>query len=946
MEARQEDKTALGAEATPGDAVHGSSSPPAEATELARRWALRLAGGVGLVAVTTLVVRGLGVSLPAGWAQGPTESNALGLLVLAAVLALRARLLAGTPGSHRRWWEGEALVGLLLAVPAVLGAVVLLDRGFGVELGARLLPSEGAPTAARQLPGRPSMLAAAVLVTFSGALFLVARRRWWPPLAAAIVLLAIASWFSLLALLFAPDQLSELPWVRTTSPLSALSVLALAAGIACLQPSAAPFRVLASPGAGGVSARQLLPIALLAPVAIGWLRMLGQQAGFYDLEVGVALFALGTTVVLVAAGWRNAVLLERLDRQREAAEAASRVRLAQAAVALVRARAAEQAAERAAERLGVATAGAGIGVWDWDFASGELHWDEQMHRLYGLAPGTFGGRYEHWESMVLPEEVSHLRAAGQEAIASGQDLDVTFAVRRRDGAVRSIRERAVVRRGADGRPERMVGTNEDVTAEREAAAALRAAELRFRGIFESSSHFVGLLTPEGIVLEANPSSLELLGDQAREAIGRHFWDTPWWSGDPARQAEVREAVRRGAAGEKVRYQTRMPIPGRELHVDFSLTPIRDEQGRVRLLIPEGTDISEMVRATAALRESEEKLRHAFDHATIGMALVGLDGRFLQVNEALCRIVGYSRPELMARTFLDITHPEDQGADGETLRRVREGQHEQYQLVKRYLHRDGHVVWAQVAGSLVRDAAGRPLHLVSQVQDVTRRQEAEAGLRASLAEKEVLLKEIHHRVKNNLQVISSLLQLQAAETADAAVRAMFREAQDRIRMMAMVHERLYRSGNLATIDFAGHLRELIGLVARSAGRADCAVRVVLEAAAAELDLDSAIPLGLVASELVSNSYKHAFVGREEGLLRVELVRRDGALRLAVTDDGIGLPAGHDLLASSSLGMRLIRGLCRQLGGHLVIEPVQPPVTGVWRGPGVCFAVTMTTREPSA
>ena len=153
-------------------------------------------------------------------------------------------------------------------------------------------------------------------------------------------------------------------------------------------------------------------------------------------------------------------------------------------------------------------------------------------------------------------------------------------------------------------------------------------------------------------------------------------------------------------------------------VDFSLKPVHDESGRVVLLIPEGRPITEQKKAAEALRLSEERFRGAFDAAAIGMALVAPDGRWLQVNASLCQIAGYSEDELLGMTWKEITHPDDLSADLEQSRRLLAGEIPSYQMEKRYIHKDGHIVWIVLSRSLVRDAGGEPLHFVAQIEDIT------------------------------------------------------------------------------------------------------------------------------------------------------------------------------------------------------------------------------------
>jgi two-component sensor histidine kinase len=193
---------------------------------------------------------------------------------------------------------------------------------------------------------------------------------------------------------------------------------------------------------------------------------------------------------------------------------------------------------------------------------------------------------------------------------------------------------------------------------------------------------------------------------------------------------------------------------------------------------------------------------------------------------------------------------------------------------------------------------------------------EAQLTASLQEKEVLLKEIHHRVKNNLQVISSLLRLQADMLADPQVRDLFLESQRRVRAMSLVHEKLYQSADLARIDFPSYVASLTQALQRAYYRSDCPIQVRLDVAPVAFDIDRAMPCGLLISELVSNSYKHAFSTRVSGAIWITLTPTDqNSLQLVVGDDGVGLPADQDPATAESMGWQLVQALTRQLRGTL-------------------------------
>ncbi len=204
-------------------------------------------------------------------------------------------------------------------------------------------------------------------------------------------------------------------------------------------------------------------------------------------------------------------------------------------------------------------------------------------------------------------------------------------------------------------------------------------------------------------------------------------------------------------------------------------------------------------------------------------------------------------------------------------------------------------------------------------EIAVRRQAETKVRESLKEKEILLKEIHHRVKNNLQVVSSLLRLQAAGIKDEATAALFYESQTRVRSMALIHEELYQAGNLARVDFASYLRRLLPDLARTY-RADASEKIDLkiEAQDVSLPVDRAIPCGLIVNELITNALKHAFPDGRPGNILVRLEAQAEQTLLAVRDDGVGFPPDLDFRQSRSLGLQLICTLANQLGGTLSLK----------------------------
>lgn len=345
---------------------------------------------------------------------------------------------------------------------------------------------------------------------------------------------------------------------------------------------------------------------------------------------------------------------------------------------------------------------------------------------------------------------------------------------------------------------------------------------------------------------------------------------------------------------------------------------RELEDRVALRTGElEAEVIEHRRTEESLRLSEERQRQIIDVVPNYIFVKDAAGRYLVANEAMARFYGTTVDRLQAMSEHDLAVPEaerevylQQDRDvirsgvplfiPETTTTAADGSVHIVQIVK---------IPVTLAGSAERSVLG-------VATDITALKTAERELKASLNEKEVLLKEVHHRVKNNLQVINSLLNLQAYEVTDPGLLQVLRESQGRIRSMAMVHEQLYSANNLAGVDFREYLTRMSAQLLRTTEAPG--IRCTVEGDHLPLAIDAAVPCGLIVNELISNALKHAFNGREGGMITV-CFRRTGAsmLELSVSDDGVGVPPDLDIDTAESMGMTLVNSLVRQIHGTLVL-----------------------------
>ncbi|MEM4196403.1 MAG: PAS domain S-box protein, partial [Methanothermobacter sp.] len=355
-----------------------------------------------------------------------------------------------------------------------------------------------------------------------------------------------------------------------------------------------------------------------------------------------------------------------------------------------------------------------------------------------------------------------------------------------------------------------------------------------------------------------------------------------------------------------------------------------EIGDKKVVVSVSRDITHRLENERKLRESEEKYRSLFDLSPNFIALINPDdGVILEVNSAVIKNLGISPEELKGKSIYELEFISDEVKNEFRSRLAKIKVFESIEPYETVLHDINGKEYTVMIYSKLINAEGRDCVLVV-INDISDLKRTQRMLEKSLEEKELLLKEIHHRVKNNLMIISSLLSLQSRKAKDEETLDLFRESENRARSMALIHERLYRSGDLKNIDMGEYIRTLASEVFRSYS-ADSRIRLNMDVAELKVDVETAIPVGLIVNELLTNAVKHAFPDGE-GTVSVSVKRSNNHVLIEVSDDGVGFPPDLDWESSPSLGLQLVRNLTNQIDG--TVEMISDG--------GTTFRITFTEK----
>jgi PAS domain S-box-containing protein len=412
------------------------------------------------------------------------------------------------------------------------------------------------------------------------------------------------------------------------------------------------------------------------------------------------------------------------------------------------------------------------------------------------------------------------------------------------------------------------------------------------------------------IIWVNNAAIESVGSEIEDIRGRHCYEVWHQRIEPCLNCPVSKSMETGQP-----HKAEISSPDGRIWLVRGY-PVKDDGGDVLGAVEVALEITQRKQAEQALRESEDRYKTLIQTSPDAVTVTDIGGRITYVSHQTLKLHGFRRKEeLLGRQFADLIAPESRAQAIIYLHKtMKEGltRNLEYTLLKK----NGNRFIGEIDTAVVKDAQGNPQTFIAVTRDITDRKEVQVQLEASVKEKEYLLQEIHHRVKNNLQVISSILDMSRMRTDDSEAVDLITNARSKIQSMAFIHSQLYRSERFDQIEMGTHIRELLRYLT-TVYSAPGAVSCHVDIDEVFLSLTQAIPCALVVNELISNAFKHAFTNEGEGTIEVSMeIAAGSTVQIRVRDDGVGTGDDFDLAAVDSLGLKLVRNLVeRQLKGSI-------------------------------
>jgi len=550
-----------------------------------------------------------------------------------------------------------------------------------------------------------------------------------------------------------------------------------------------------------------------------------------------------------------------------------------------------------------------IGTWSIDLETDHFFWSEITKEIFELPKSSVPNREMAYKVFKDKNDINVVDKAIKHSIATGEPYELDLEIISFKGNRKWIRDTGQIEY-KNGKPASIHGTVQDIDEQKRAEIESEKNKKLLDAITDQAQ--VGILVREidGKHLFANDQWKKIHGLEGKEVVGKYLTDLF----EKKYAHEISKTDREiFNAGKQSFYEDKVETEKGPRYFMVNKFPLKGIAGIDSAIVGIGTDITEIKETEAKLQKAEQKLRDLVEHSTNLFYSHYTNHELFYISPQSTTFFGIDPTETHHKWTDFITdNPINKKGLELTEKAIRTGLPQPaYEL--EFQKMGGSTIWVEVnEAPIVKN--GETVLITGSLTDITDRKRAEAEIQNSLKEKTTLLAEIHHRVKNNLAVVASMMQMQAHITGDDKLTESLMESVLRIKSMANIHEQLYKSQNFAELDFSENLKELINSVI-STMQFSVDIELHYECVPVQLSVNEAIPCSLIVNEVVTNIVKHAFKGMERGNVYVELREHEGkTLYLKIKDNGNGLPENFDIENSTTLGLQLIRTLSEQLEGN--------------------------------
>jgi PAS domain S-box-containing protein len=565
------------------------------------------------------------------------------------------------------------------------------------------------------------------------------------------------------------------------------------------------------------------------------------------------------------------------------------------------------------ERFQFAIEGSNDGIWHWNIAKNEVYFSGRWKKMLGYEQHEIKNEFSEWESRLHEEDKERVLIEVKNAF---EKKDYSYAVEHRlkckDGSYKWILARGKVIEWKQNKPMRMTGTHTDISERKLLEERIAQNEKMLSIILDTLPVIVFAKDVKNNFNFSlwNKQAEAIFGLKAEDCIGKNDYDFfPKEDADFFRQKDIETILNDNVLD--IPEETVKTSQG-TVHIHTLKTVVRDEKGEALYLLGVSENISELKKINETLKVSEERYRSLVENSPIIIMTTDKDEKIQFINFS-----GGNRPtsDIIGKSVYDFV-------SNDYHKVVKEAHKKVFSTKKIVTYEtegfniDGSKIWFQthVGPMMMGDEV---IGLTLFTRDISERIINEEKIKKSLKEKEILLQEVHHRVKNNLQIISSILNLQTRSINDDKILELIKETRYRIMSMSFIHDLLYQTKDFTNIDFAKYLENITSHIMNTYNL-NKNISLNLNIESIFLNLDNAIPCGLIVNELITNAFKYAFPNDKKGEINVTLKLIDGQVRLSVADNGIGIKKEVNYQTSESLGFQLINSLVSQIDAKLIYD----------------------------